>query len=181
MKKSGPLRLCPTQLKNIRCSLCSHFPPWRKSLAEGISFGTEICGLGGGVMWVKWNCFSYASTFRFFSPSGLLELLRWTPRCPQRYSLLWVVIKISVSVGRVRVRARNSCSTSLCYHSPNLENFISISSNSLSTSLSFFYFGYPDDTNVWSLVIVLQAHEGLHFFFFNLLFLHCSELLSLSS
>lgn len=43
-----------------RCSLTHfHFLPWKKSQAKKFSLNTDLCHLGGGVMWVKINCSSY--------------------------------------------------------------------------------------------------------------------------
>ena len=66
-----------------------------------------------GVTWIKWNCFSSSVCsiwdffFFFFCFSGVLELLFWTPELPQRYSHLWMIVRICVLVEE---DGKNACS-----------------------------------------------------------------------
>lgn len=61
-----------------------------------------------GAMWVNWNCFSYPLQclqswifFFFFCFNGMLELLGWTPRLPQRHSCLGMIVKIGFLWGKM--------------------------------------------------------------------------------
>lgn len=79
-----------THSSDSQALTCSHFPPWEKSWAEKVDLGIELCHLGRGVMWVKWNCSSYMlqcvrSERGFYCPNGVLELLYWTPKLLQRH------------------------------------------------------------------------------------------------
>lgn len=57
--------------------ICSHFSLWEKSRAKKVSLGSELCHLGGGMIWIKWNCSSYSLwvqshfffLFSFFAPT----------------------------------------------------------------------------------------------------------------
>lgn len=79
----------------------SRFPPWEKSLAEVVSLDTELCCCGRRDDVDKVNLFFLSSSmclfsdFFFFFPISVLELLFWAPRLPQRYTCLWVVVKVN--------------------------------------------------------------------------------------
>ena len=73
------------QAWEARCSCTlSHFPLEEKSQAQKISLGTALCHLGGGVVWVKWNCSSHplqrdqTCTFLLQQCAGTSLLGIWT-------------------------------------------------------------------------------------------------------
>lgn len=58
--------------------------------------GWGWCGESKTIFLILFN----ASTFRFFSSSyTVLELLCWTPKLPQRYYHLWVIVKTGILCG----------------------------------------------------------------------------------
>ena len=65
----------------------------------------SCAAMEGGMMWIKWICSSYplqcvcSLIFFFFCPISVLELLCWAPRPPQRYTCLWVVVKVNALWG----------------------------------------------------------------------------------
>ena len=81
----------------------SHFPWWERSWAKYFFFGTELFCLWGKVIWVKWNCSSYSlQCIQYeivFCSNGVLKLLHWTSRLPQRHSCLWLIVKIGLCSG----------------------------------------------------------------------------------
>lgn len=91
------------------CSLRSHLPFWEKSRTKGVSVGTELCCLGGGVLWISETrllTLFNVSILECFSPTRLLRPLHLYSCAPQRYSRLWAFVKISITVGGMR--AENS-------------------------------------------------------------------------
>ena len=66
----------------------SHFPQQEKSWAEKVSLGTELCSLGGWVIYVNCNCSSHPfqiSLLQQYAGTSPLDSTRLLPGLPQNY------------------------------------------------------------------------------------------------
>ena len=88
-ERRGPLGQCPAQLGSRNSLIHTHLPPWEKVVGEGegVSPGTELCGLGGGATQAKGNCAShlcqcvYSWIFFFLQWwAGMSLLDSWLPQ-----------------------------------------------------------------------------------------------------
>ena len=77
-----------------------------------VSLPLKYAACGGGVMQVKSNCSSYPlqciQSWITFCSNSVLELLCWTPGLKQRFSHLWLIVKLVLSRGKM---VENSYST----------------------------------------------------------------------